>query len=901
MKRKDVIFQAIHQHFGYGVAFTTINLAEKLHMNRANVSNDLNLLVKEGRLTKTTTRPVSFILNQTIPSQTSLEKPPLKENHFFESYYKDNISLRPSIDQAKSAILYPPLGMHTLLLGETGVGKSMFATIMHTFAIESGRLEPDAPFVLFNCADYANNPQLLLGQLFGVKKGAYTGATEQKGLIEKANNGILFLDEVHRLTPEGQEMLFTFIDHGYFRRLGETESEKTSNVLIICATTENPESSLLNTFNRRIPMVISLPPLRERTSEERYLLIKRFFSEESKRIGKDIYVSVNSMRSFLFYQCPNNIGQLKADIQLSCAKAYAEYVTGKKADIKIYSTDLHWYIREGLFIEKRTKHSIAFYNQEYIFNAQEGLLTDFSTASTTIYDQIDQKYEELKKRGIDHAELAILMENDIQSYFTHYLKKINKKVSKENLLKIVSSQVVMLSERIIMLAENTLNRSFDEKIASGLCLHIQTLLQRIQVHKPIYHPNINGIRQTYKQQFNLALECIKMIEEEFSVHIPFDEVAFITMFFVIESDESSSAYTKVIVLAHGNGIAQEMASVTNHLLNNDNVTGIDMPLHESPKAFLDRVKEYVNFIETPAGILLLIDMGSLAFIGEMIEKEFQIPVRVIPMVSTPHVLEASRKAQIGYSLDELYQDVKNLTSFYMQAKKDSSKEKPVLKSVILTACLTGEGSAIAIKNMLENYLHFNKDVISILPISIYDKKELNSMLLKIAKERNILCIVCNFDIEVPFLTFHLKDILSMKATKAIQELITVEDTYTKMAQTLDETLQISDGSHLINSVRKVLQELQNETNKYLNLASLMGIVLHISCMVDRLKLHQPLTHFINKEEHINNHYRLFMKTKHCLTALEAAYDISIPDDEICYIMDIFLKNEEIVPLVSSND
>ena len=140
----------------------------------------------------------------------------------------------------------------------------------------------------FNCADYANNPQLLLGQLFGMQKGAFTGAQEQRGLLEIAEGGILFLDEVHRLPGEGQEMLFTFIDKGCFRRLGETESERTARVLLIAATTESPGSSLLKTFTRRIPMVIELPPLRERSAEERYRLITGFFKEEALRLGREI-------------------------------------------------------------------------------------------------------------------------------------------------------------------------------------------------------------------------------------------------------------------------------------------------------------------------------------------------------------------------------------------------------------------------------------------------------------------------------------------------------------------------------------------------------------------------------------------------------------------------------------
>lgn len=85
-------------------------------------------------------------------------------------------------------------------MGETGVGKSMFAELMHRFAIESKILRDEAPFIQFNCADYADNPQLVMAQIFGVKKGAYTGANQDNdGFLKKADGGIIFLDEVHRL------------------------------------------------------------------------------------------------------------------------------------------------------------------------------------------------------------------------------------------------------------------------------------------------------------------------------------------------------------------------------------------------------------------------------------------------------------------------------------------------------------------------------------------------------------------------------------------------------------------------------------------------------------------------------------------------------------------------------
>jgi len=141
------------------------------------------------------------------------------------------------------------------------------------------------------------------------------------------------------------------MDNGKFRRLGETDLERTASVLIISATTENPGSTLLKTFTRRIPMIVTIPSLEERNFEEKFNLIKDFIMEESVSLGKQIIVSVNSLRAFLSYKCINNIGQLKTDIQIVCAKAYADFVSGKKEDIIISSLELPNYISEGLYMK----------------------------------------------------------------------------------------------------------------------------------------------------------------------------------------------------------------------------------------------------------------------------------------------------------------------------------------------------------------------------------------------------------------------------------------------------------------------------------------------------------------------------------------------------------------------
>ena len=337
MKRIEKIFFELN-HCPSERGVTAGELAEKLGLSRANVSNDLNCLCKEGKVCKSGTKPVYYRPSQSAKRQNS--------DNILDMFAKSNPSLFHCVEQAKAAVLYPPHGMHMMLFGETGVGKSMFAEMIYHYACESGHLTDNAPFVVFNCADYSDNPQLLVSQLMGTKKGAYTGAdADRPGLLEKADGGVLFLDEIHRLPPQGQEMLFTFIDKGVYRRLGET-TERKATVLLLCATTENPKSTLLRTFVRRIPMLIQIPNLDGRSMDERLNFINTFFVDESARLEKPIYVSVNSVRSLLGYHCSNNIGQLKNDIRIICAEAYSNYISGKKNEIVIVSHDLPEYIQE---------------------------------------------------------------------------------------------------------------------------------------------------------------------------------------------------------------------------------------------------------------------------------------------------------------------------------------------------------------------------------------------------------------------------------------------------------------------------------------------------------------------------------------------------------------------------
>ncbi len=308
-------------------------VAQSLHVDRSTASRYLNQLVQQNRAQKIVGRPVRYIPIAIYEKSNDITK-------YFPTLIGIEGSLKQIAKEALAACMYPPRGLPILLTGETGVGKSYFAKALDQ-AIRSFRPSTDSPFISFNCAEYAHNPELLMAHLFGVKKGAFTGAMEDKmGLVERANQGILFLDEIHRLPPAGQEMLFHLIDQGIYRRLGEADVERKAEFLLIGATTESPEQVLLPTLFRRFSVKLTIPPMRERSREERSKYLQYFLAKEEEKISRPISLSAQAQTLFLDYECPGNLGQFKSDIQLACAHAYLRQYHSSDSGIRVEGNDL---------------------------------------------------------------------------------------------------------------------------------------------------------------------------------------------------------------------------------------------------------------------------------------------------------------------------------------------------------------------------------------------------------------------------------------------------------------------------------------------------------------------------------------------------------------------------------
>lgn len=201
-----------------------------------------------------------------------------------------------------------------LLLGETGVGKEMFARALHRISERA-----DKPFIGVNCAALPEN--LVEAELFGVEKGAFTGAVHSRpGRFERADGGTLFLDEISTLTPAAQAKLLRVLQEREIERVGDIRARKVDVRLIAATNTDLYEDAAHGRFRsdllfRLDVFPVHIPPLRERRDDIPVLIehfLKRFSPLHKRNIAG---LTERAVWALLEYDYPGNIRELENMIE----------------------------------------------------------------------------------------------------------------------------------------------------------------------------------------------------------------------------------------------------------------------------------------------------------------------------------------------------------------------------------------------------------------------------------------------------------------------------------------------------------------------------------------------------------------------------------------------------------
>lgn len=820
---------------------------KKILSDNANISERkvTELMIKKGyNISRSiVTKNMKDVIQESAEKKNTMAKSntilvPKEENQNEESFKKligYRGSLRNKIDLAKAAILYPPNGLHTLIYGGSGVGKSELAECMYEFSVSSGAKRKNAPFIIFNCADYAENPNLLIAQLFGVVKGAYTGANSDKeGLVEKANSGILFLDEIHRLPSEGQEILFYLIDKGKYRRLGETNVERKVNVLILAATTENPESNLLLTFRRRIPMLIELPKLTERPLSERLEVIVMFLNREAHRINRNLLVKKDVLMCLMLYNCKANIGQLKSDIQVICAKSYVKYMFKNTDEVVIDMEDLSILIKSAFLEGQKNNKQVKNLGIDDLYidikNEQKNKdeIIDYVNENE-IYHYIEDQFKKLELEGIEDGEIDKVLLEKVENKLGKIIdnKKITKLLNINELKTIVRPEVISITEGILELVRGKyklINNSF----FIALAIHINFTIERVITGKIITKSNIYKDKESMLQEMQMAEKIRIMIEKATNLEIPKEETTYIAIYIKKFCSDVFNLEPKVrvVIITHGH-VACGIADIVNQLLGVEDAVGIEIALDESPESGLERTIELVQEIDEGRGCLLLVDMGSLGMFSSIVKERTGIRTKSLARVDTLLALEAVRKASIeGESLDNIVEMLKEVKEYNGTFKSEISSGNSKKKAII-TVCLTGEGNALSIKKYIENHLEKENYDIEIFAMGFINKKDIEEEIAKMSNEYNILAVCGTIKLKIaniPFIDY--ESILKGIGINRLLKLMEIEScdekkaTYENLNKLVSEELILLNLDYLfkeevIDKMAESLEEKGFVNNKFM--------------------------------------------------------------------------------------
>ncbi|QYN54024.1 PRD domain-containing protein [Lactobacillus panisapium] len=824
---------------------TTKEIAQIAGLSRSAVSGYLAKLFKQNLVEKHGTRPVYWIVKA--------------ESSVFDQIIGSDGSLKYHVRALTQAILYPPHGLPVIITGASGTGKSLLAKLMYQRALELDEIQKNGRFVTLNTADYANNPELLSSVLFGYKKGAFTGADEDTiGLLDKANNGYLFLDEVHRLSKSDQEKLFSLLDNCTFYPLGEVSHPHKVNVRLIFATTENLDNCLLKTFLRRIPLHINLPKFIDRPLTERVAIVAQCFKHEATETKKKFSVSKTLLMDLANRNYLGNIGTLGNKVKILCSKGYTMYPNaqiiqiGSAADsgFAIIDSDFNW----------SEVTELTDYVFERFQNIQNELIASFSKGSS-----------------ISDCKLIILR-------------------SLRSLSRIANSIPTQLFGRNI---KQAIKSVLGDKYGLRLNLHQNEFelfvlafnLSFIQ-EKPLAHSKelVKLFEQNYPRSFYIYRQFLNYFKPKNYANF---YLWFILLFSDLINPIEEIRYT-CILLAHGESTATSIQKIVNNLAKSYVFEAFDMPID----ATVDDINVCVqNYLQTQKahdhGIILLFDMGSLNQMFTKIKHASNKKLLVINNLTTASALDIAIRVQRDESFSDITEKAKNYGKYigvqYFEGLSDQDN--------IIISCLSGAGLSQAIKDIIEGTLSTKKQIITM------DYRKLRELLdnndSSFFKNTQLIITTTDFKIKLDIPIINIYNILDQKWFNELktylldsgEESKNVDNLLEKFLkfltiQGIKERLQFLNPNTVIDEVQAVAAKYQKYYGVTFSGKIKLNLYMHLSLMIERILLseNKDKNNQIFFKNDIEKEFALISNT--IFKPIEMKYNIKINNFEISLIFEL---------------
>ncbi|MFT8312664.1 MAG: sigma 54-interacting transcriptional regulator [Clostridium sp.] len=892
MQAKDKVYDMMKKMCEEKVQISAVELSEALHLSRQVVSHYLNRLLEQNLVQKTNSRPVYW----SITNAYGIENEDITlDNTNLEGNCKDNItkiegqqemnafsaligchgSQKNVVEQCKAAVNYPPNGLPILITGESGVGKSFLAKLIYQYALEQKVIQFKAPFVVLNCADYANNPELLSATLLGYKKGSFTGANSDKeGLLNEADGGYLFLDEIHRLSYANQEKLFLFMDTGKYRQLGDNEWKK-SDVRFIFATTERTEEVLLETFRRRIAVHIHIESIINRPFVERLQMLNLFYYKEAKKIQKNIVVDTHVIEALCFSKPKGNIGTLQNIIQISCANAFTKQINQPFLSITLEGMPDISNIQFSSAASRKLSPLKILYSKELpqvedddILNIKEKFLVFFQEISQISYESMET------------AKLELVIA----------FKKLTRSVKKYLDLLFLEQNLFLresyLEKCQIIMERYGIHCSKDafKPMYCVLLMFQDDMILKVDFRKIInflklVSPKANYVAMKLEEALGTIItgtcKCLEIINTLF-----FQE-------YIVETIELQG-----LIVAHGNATASSIQCVANQNCGTFIFESIDMPMEISLAETIEKVNAYLEKVNTSKGVILLVDMGSLNQMYSSIKNHLSGDLLIMNNVTTAIALDVGMKMLQNVSFKYIAEQAKSIYTIGVQYFEGIAQGDNIIIS-----CMSGLGISDKIKEIIDRFINYETmDIITM------DYKNLKNLIEENNKDNfkhtKLIITTSNLPNITTIPWVNVYDILDGKGERCLWEALKSEINEQKFEDLKREfikffsmegiasRLTFLNPNIVINEVENVIYRYEQYYDMHLVGYIKLNLYMHIAFMIERLMTSEYHENE-NKIECTDKEKEFYDVSKDIFEEIEKRYHIKLSQYELSLLYDIF--------------
>ena len=864
--------------------FSTATIASELNISRNLASQYLNDFVREGVVVKVGARPVLYFHRAGFERyfQRQLKKGEyasfaelfdelgIHDEPNFERAIGHDRSLGTCVTQLKAAVKYPPSGLPVLMVGESGTGKTTLARLAHLYGIDEGVIDAAAEFAPVDCSLYVSDDE-------GFRR-AFIGDGSAPGLASSEDGGVVYLKHLERLPHASQEVVISWLHSlDSMTRGGISGAARTPRLIVSVPPDADPE--LRERLAHLIPIVVSVPALRDRTEDERTDLIMHFLRFEGRRVGANVAISRGALRHLMEADFRDNIDGLRACIRNCCAESYLDHngerliirnwslpssVLGSSAaqedDDKLVSGDK--VDRSGSYVGDRLLRYFSEVESAWeAYRSGESQFKDFvSSATATMELYQDFLSFERHVTGARVATYESVLSGVVEAVNSSYNIEISRKCAR-----------VLAQSLSLRVWDGIGGASWRQQESGTFSATYETLVRAYKVAAAVTAQVEAGVRSALGLELDAASRVMLFLE--------INEV--------VESSEGRSCLG--VVICHGYSTATSIADAANRLLHRRVYEAVDLTYDDSLQDLVAPLGRLLGKYAHCRTVVLLVDTGSLADVDRYLSGMTDADLYVVSNVSTGLALEVGASIAANEDLRPVLDACTDACAPRYRVITGTRGE-----GAIVFCSETGPDAADKVRRLFESSLPRETSVQLVTgDYADLARNGADSLLLSRYDVRAIVGTVDPGIEGVPFVP--LDELLFEGSSEQIDRALAadlgregIRELHANLLKNLTlsnviESITILNPEALFAEVDRAIRRLEEHSAEKITARMTTGLYVHLCCLVERLVTRTPIECYPDEEAFVREHAEFVAQFRESFADICRRYRVEVPVSEIAYV------------------